>query len=163
MMEGRKTHGMCNHSDLEISFLLRYTEVLLVYPGRLVKRARWPMSLCSYWAGKRTGDRPSFTAAKPKHSSADTSSTWAVAGAASRGRFSLPSFGSPHNETHRWGRLRALEDTAQGNFISKSTAAHCSEGKTSLLKIRDHRRCIKRQDRSVISRSHNCTLHNSKY
>lgn len=53
-MEGRKTHGMCDHGSLEISFLLRHGEVLLVYPGRrLVKGARWPMSLCSYRAGKK--------------------------------------------------------------------------------------------------------------
>lgn len=75
--------------------------------------------------------------------------------------------------THVHGRLCAFKDTAQENFwltgvhvlycISKSTAAHCSEGKMSPLQIRDHPRCIKTQDRSIISRNHNCTLHNSKY
>lgn len=126
---------------------------------------------------KKTGDRPSFTAAKPRPSSADTNSTWAAAWAASRGRFSLPSFASPHMR-HTAGPHRSRADylpwkiQPKGIFgQGKSRFLTVSQRGQQLiavkakppLKIRDHPRCIRRQGRSAISRNHNCTLHNPKY
>lgn len=61
---------------LEISFLWRHREALLVYKGeRLVKGARQSRSLCSYRVWKESGNTPSFTVVKPRHRSADNKST----------------------------------------------------------------------------------------
>lgn len=55
-----------------------------VYTGRrLVKEARWSMSLCSHTTW-HVGNLPSFTAVKPRQRSADTNSTKAACGVVQR-------------------------------------------------------------------------------